>query len=48
MQLGVAKVEWDIYAENIRKLRIEYEKAKNKKDIELMNKIAIKINLVIK
>ena len=28
MQLGIAKVEWDIYAEKIRKKRIEYEKAK--------------------
>ena len=48
MQLGIAKVEWDTYAEKIRRLRVKYEKAKSKKNIELMNKIAIKINAAVK
>eukprot|EP00828_Plagiopyla_frontata_P009428 TRINITY_DN1485_c0_g1_i1.p1 TRINITY_DN1485_c0_g1~~TRINITY_DN1485_c0_g1_i1.p1 ORF type:complete len:1406 (+),score=209.07 TRINITY_DN1485_c0_g1_i1:1668-5885(+) len=48
MQLGIAKVEWDVYAEKIRRLRVEYEKAKSKKNIVLMNQIATKINSAVK
>ena len=44
MQLGIAKVEWDIYAEKIRRLRIKYEEEKAKKNVKEMNEIAVKIN----
>ena len=48
MQLGIAKVEWDIYAEKIRKLRVEYEKWKQKKNFKKMNELAVKINTAVK